>query len=245
LISSRDGFERFPWPDPSSIDPAILDAVTSDLPEGMRALVFSPVGVLENLVDLIGYDDLCFMLVDDRELVTDVAVRIGESLLGLYRQIVPHPAVGAVMANDDWGFKTQTMISPTDLREFVYPTHREIVRIARGAGKPVLLHSCGQLLEVMDDIIDDIGYDAKHSYEDIIEPVETVYDRWGARVAILGGIDVGFLCDSTPEEITRRCRAMLERASGRGGYALGSGNSIPHYVPDESYFAMTRAALEA
>ncbi|TVQ23182.1 MAG: hypothetical protein EA382_10590 [Spirochaetaceae bacterium] len=243
LISNRDDFERFPWPDPSTLAPAILDAVTSHLPEGARALVFSPFGVLENLVDLIGYDDLCFMLVDDRQLVADVTARICTSLLGLYRLVVAHPAIGAVMANDDWGFKTQTMISPSDLREFVYPTHREIVRIARGADKQVLLHSCGQLREVMDDIIDEIGYDAKHSFEDIIDPVETVYDTWGERIAILGGIDVGFLCDSTPREITKRCAQMLERASERGGYALGSGNSIPHYVPDESYFAMTRAAL--
>ena len=37
---------------------------------------------------------------------------------------------------------------------------------------------------------------------------------------------------------------MLERTAGRGGYALGTGNSVPDYVPDENYFAMIRAALE-
>ena len=35
---------------------------------------------------------------------------------------------------------------------------------------------------------------------------------------------------------------MLERSSSRGGYALGTGNSIPAYVPDDNYFAMTSAA---
>ena len=38
---------------------------------------------------------------------------------------------------------------------------------------------------------------------------------------------------------------MLERTAGRGGYALGTGNSVPDYVPDENYFAMIRAALES
>ena len=42
----------------------------------------------------------------------------------------------------------------------------------------------------------------------------------------------------------RRSKAMLERTAGRGGYALGSGNSIPPYVPFEKFQAMTRAALE-
>ena len=37
---------------------------------------------------------------------------------------------------------------------------------------------------------------------------------------------------------------MLERTEKRGGYAPGTGNSVPDYVPDENYFAMISAALE-
>jgi uroporphyrinogen decarboxylase len=72
-------------------------------------------------------------------------------------------------------------------------------------------------------------------------PVEAAYDRFSDRMAILGGIDVNFLCCSTPAEIETRCRLMLERTASRGGYALGSGNSIPFYVPHENYLAMLRA----
>ena len=245
LITSRDDLERFRWPDPAVIDPGVIDALTAGLPAGMEAMVFTPCGVLENLVDLVGYDNLCFLLADDRDLVGAIVARIGEALVGLYRAIVDHPRLGAMIANDDWGFKTQTMISPADLREFVFPVHREIVGIAHAAGKPILLHSCGRLDEVMVDVIEDLGYDAKHSYEDVILPVEDAYERWSGRIALLGGIDVGFLCEASAAEITSRSRAMLERSAGRGGYALGSGNSIPEYVPQEAYFAMTRAALEA
>ncbi len=92
----------------------------------------------------------------------------------------------------------------------------------------------------MDDVID-----GKHSFEDVIMPVEDAYERWGERVAILGGIDVYFVCTSTPEEVYQRSKAMLERAEGRGSYALGTGNSVPDYVPQENFFAMTRAATEA
>jgi hypothetical protein len=37
---------------------------------------------------------------------------------------------------------------------------------------------------------------------------------------------------------------MLRRTERRGGYALGSGNSIPDYVPDQGFLAMVSAALE-
>ena len=74
-------------------------------------------------------------------------------------------------------------------------------------------------------------------------PVEEAYEKWGRRLAILGGIDVDFICRNTPEAIRERSRKMLERASERGGYALGSGNSIPEYVPADAYLAMISAAV--
>ncbi len=96
----------------------------------------------------------------------------------------------------------------------------------------------------MDDVIDGIGYDARHSYEDTIVPVEQAYERWGERIAILGGMDVDFLCTSTPGRIHARAAAMLEKAAGRGGYALGTGNSVPEYIPVENYPAMVSAAFD-
>jgi uroporphyrinogen decarboxylase len=95
----------------------------------------------------------------------------------------------------------------------------------------------------MDDIIDVMRYDGKHSYEDAIMPVEEAYERWGRRIAIMGGIDVDFLIRAPAEAVQARSRAMLERAATRGGFALGTGNSVPEYVPDDKYFAMTGAAL--
>jgi uroporphyrinogen decarboxylase len=152
--------------------------------------------------------------------------------------------VGACIANDDWGFRTGTFISPKDLRRFVFPWYRRIVEIIHAAGKPVFLHSCGRFDKIMDDIIDDMKFDGRHSYEDNIMPVETAYEQYHDRIAILGGIDMDFLCQAQPEQVYQRAKAMLERVAGRGGYALGSGNSIPAYVPDQNYFAMIRAGLD-
>lgn len=152
--------------------------------------------------------------------------------------------VGVMMASDDWGFHIQTMLSPAVMREYIFPWKKKMVALAHNMGKPAILHSCGQLDAVMEDIIEDIGFDGKHSYEDNITPVEEMYERWGGRIAILGGLDVDFLVRSTLEEITARAKHMLELAAEKGGYALGSGNSIPDYIPAEHYFAMTRAIVE-
>ena len=245
VIHDRESFKRYQWPDPDSFDYSRLDALAPEVPEGMKLIVWGPGGVLENVIALTGYDTLCYLSVDDPVLVQDIFDEVGSRLVRYYELSTPYESVGALISNDDWGFNTQTMLSVPDMRKYVFPWHKKITSAIHAAGKPAILHSCGQLENVMDDIIDDMKYDAKHSYEDNILPVEQAYDKWGDRIAIFGGIGLDFLCRSTPEEIFTRSCNMLEKSSSKGSYALGSGNSIPYYVPEENYLAMISAVREA
>jgi len=244
VITDRATFEGYSWPEPDDRDYSSLEKIAAYLPDGMKVIVPGPSGVLENAINLVGFDNLCYMISDDPDLAQDVFDAVGSRLVRHYEIAAAFESVGACISNDDWGFKTQPMLSPAQMRRYVFPWHKRIVATIHAAGKPAILHSCGNAELIMDDMVDDIGFDGKHSYEDTIQPVEEAYERYGGRIAILGGIDVGFICRSTPEEVYRRSKAMLERASGRGGYALGTGNSVPEYVPDEGYFAMLHAALE-
>lgn len=244
VIQDRASFETYQWPDPAMADFTGLERAAAVLPDGMKAICQGPCGVLENVIGLVGFDNLCFMLADDPELTAEIFNAVGERIVAYYRVLVQHEAVGAIIGNDDWGFKTQPMISPDDMRRYVIPWHKHITRLAHDAGKPAIMHCCGNLSVIMDDIINDIRYDGKHSYEDTIQPVEEAYETYGRRIAILGGLDVDFVIRSTPEAVYRRAMSMLERAEERGGYALGTGNSVPQYVPDEHYFAMISAATE-
>ncbi|MFO7870571.1 MAG: uroporphyrinogen decarboxylase family protein [Kiritimatiellia bacterium] len=245
LIKDRASFDAYDWPDPGVADYGILDRISGDVPSGMKYVASGPCGVLENVIGIVGFDTLCYMIIDDAELAGDVFESVGSLLVRYYERVVEHPVIGAVIGNDDWGFKSQTMISPDHLRKYVFPWHAEIVSVAHRAGKPAILHSCGNLASVMDDVIDGMKYDGKHSYEDTIEPVEEAYNRYHGRIAVMGGIDVDFVCRSDPEKVYERSASMLELSSAKGAYALGTGNSVPEYVPDPNYFAMIRAALDA
>jgi len=245
IIHDRATFEACVMPDPAKADYTVFDALAPHLPAGMQMIVCGPCGVLENVTFLAGFDNLCYLIADDERLAFELFEAVGSRLVDFYSRCVVHPRVGAIIGNDDWGFKTQPMLSPADMRRFVFPWHKQIVTAAHRAGKPAILHSCGNLTSVMDDIIDDLGYDGKHSYEDAILPVEKAYDTYGRRIAIMGGLDLDFMCRSTPEQVYDRARRMLDRSAAQGGFGLGTGNSVPEYVPAENYFAMTRAALEA
>lgn len=236
-------FEAFQWTEPENYDYSRLEVVGKELPDGMKFIVLGPDGVLENVLTLTAYENLCFMLADEPKLVAELFNCVGKRLVKYYEICASFDSVGAMISNDDWGFNTQTMLSVKDLRKHVFPWHKKIAETIHAQNKPAILHSCGQLGPVMDDIIDEIGFDAKHSFEDNILPVEKAYEKWGSRIAVLGGMDLDFVCRATSEQIYNRAVAMLERTEVKGRYALGSGNSIPDYVPQENYLAMIAAAV--
>lgn len=242
VITDRNSFEKYNWPNPEQGDFGLLDKTASELNDGMKFVISAPGGLLENVTSLVGYENLCFMLYEDEELSMAIFDAVGSRLLRFYEICSSVPAVGALIVNDDWGFKTQTMIPPEMLRALVFPWHKKMVEAIHQNRKFAILHSCGNLEAVMDDVVGELKYDGKHSYEDTIIPVEDFWQQWHKKIGIMGGIDVDFLTRSTPETIGKRCRKLLE-ITGLKSYALGSGNSIPNFVPNENYLALIASVL--
>lgn len=156
----------------------------------------------------------------------------------LVRTLVQMDRVIALWMSDDMGFKTGTMIAPDHLRKFVLPIQKQIAHVAHEEGILFLLHSCGNVEAVMDDLIDDVGIDAKHSFEDVIEPVESFTARYDDRIAVIGGVDVDLLVRGTEDQVRARTREILEACAPSGSYVLGSGNSIANYIPVGNFLAM-------
>ena len=238
-------FNQFEWPNPDAFDYSKLEKIKSELPDGMKLIVWGPGGVLEDVMDLMGYDTMCMMFYDDPELMEKMFDAVGSRLVRYYEISASYDTVGACISNDDRGFYSQTLISPEFLRKYVFKWHKKIVEACHKHGKHVILHSCGQLEKIMDDIVYDLKYDAKHSYEDKIFPVEDAYEKWHDKIAILGGIDMDYICRSASlEEIHKRSIRMLERTRERGGYALGTGNTVSPYLTDDRFFSMSSVVTE-
>jgi len=242
-ITDEKSFEAYEWPEVENQDFSILEDIKGYLPDGMKLLVRGPGGVFANTTYLVGYDNLCYMLFDDPDLAQAIIDNIGSRIIKYYEAAAQYESVGLFIINDDYSFRTQTLLSPALMRKYIFPWHRKIAEIGHSANLPVLLHCCGFMDEVMDDVLD-MGIDGKHSFEDTISPVEEFYEKWTGKIAVLGGIDMDFILRSSHEEITARSRAMLERCAIRGGYAHGTGNSVPEYIPQEKFITLIKAALD-
>jgi len=239
-ITNWQEYDSFPWPDPNRDEVyRQLEWYERNLPDDMCMIVSGGFAhFCENLTWLMGYETLCYALHDARDLVQAIADRLYVLYDVILRRALQFQRVGIVWGSDDMGFRSGTLISPADLREFVLPGHRRMAALSHAAGRPYLLHACGNIAAIMEDLIADVGIDGKHSFEDTIEQVTDAKATYGQRIALLGGIDMDFLCRATPEQVRERVRRTLEICLPGGGYCLGSGNSVANYVPIENYLAM-------
>jgi len=236
LITSWDDFERFPWDD-ITWDYEALDVVAAALPDGM-AIVVSACLFEVVLEQLIGFEPLLVLIHDDRRLVDAVLDRWGRKVLEFYQQALKRKRVGAIFHGDDLGFRTGTLLSPNHLRELVFPWFKRYVSLAHESGRMAWLHSCGNLAEIIDDLVDHVGFDALHSFQDAILPVTEFTQRYGHRVAALGGVDMDRFTRLGEPELRQYVRQILESCMQSGRFALGSGNSPANYVPVQNYLAM-------
>jgi uroporphyrinogen decarboxylase len=237
-VGSWREFEEYAWPEVSAFDFFPYQYLNDHLPEGMGLIACHAGGVYEHLSWIMSFEGLCTALYEDLPLVKAVAEALGKRMVEFYRHLLDLDRLVAIFPGDDMGYRTGTMVSPDTLRSLILPWHKTFASMAHQRSLPYFLHSCGNVLAIMEDLIEDVRIDGKHSFEDAIIPVEDFQATYGSRIAVLGGVDINILGGSDPLAVRRRVRHLLELCGTRGRYAMGSGNSIPSYIPVENYLAM-------
>lgn len=244
LIATWEDYERYPWPEVEDFLFRHFEYISGHLPDGMGLVACHAGGIYEHVSDLMGYENLCMALYDAPGLVEAVCEAVGSRMVRFYDKLLQIDRLAAIFQGDDMGFRSGPLLSPEHLRRFFLPWHRKFADMAHERGLPYFLHSCGNIYVLMEDLIEEVGIDAKHSFEDVILPAYEFQQRYGDRVGTLGGVDVDVLGRRTPQEVRRYVRDLIERCASKGRFAVGSGNSIPSYVTPENYLTMLDEALK-
>ncbi|MFH0758207.1 MAG: uroporphyrinogen decarboxylase family protein [Bacteroidota bacterium] len=249
-IRTRSDFEKFPFDDIPRIFwetyTPHLESLARVMPPGMKAYGGCGYGIFETSQDLVGYEQLCVLLYEDPDLFADLFIRTGDLYEKLWIEMVRKYSDLFVFfrMGDDLGFKTSTLLPHETIIRHILPQYKRVIRAVHRGGKKFLLHSCGDIFPVMEEIIA-CGIDAKHSNEDQIAPFDRWISLYNDRIGLFGGIDVDLLCQNPYDEVFRQVvdSGTRFRAITRG-WGLGSGNSIPGYVPLEGFMGMIDAARE-
>lgn len=249
-IQNRDDFNKYPFDDIPEIFwetyTPHFEAIKSITPNGMKSYGGCGYGIFESCQDLVGCESLCTLQYFDPDLFRDLVKRVGDLYVELWSELIRkyNDMFVFYRMGDDLGFKSSTLLEPDTFRSHFFPQYKRIIDLVHWSGKKFLLHSCGNIFQIMDDLID-LGIDAKHSNEDEIAPFEKWIDLYSKKIGLFGGIDVNILTLNSYSDVYKYVQEKGKKyRKSANGYGLGSGNSIPDYVPVDGYMAMIEAAKE-
>jgi len=137
-------------------------------------------------------------------------------------------------------------MSPPMFAQYILEHLNEYADLYHKAGKIVLIHACGKLK----DILDELGLGHYDGICDIAPPptgdldLAEAKEAWGNRKVAMGGIDATAFVTLSPEEMKKHVRHILQRISSHRGVILGSGDAVPAGTPLETLRAITEAVEE-
>ncbi|MBX3730100.1 MAG: hypothetical protein KF858_13030 [Candidatus Sumerlaeia bacterium] len=179
-------------------------------------------------------EGFCERLVDDpqglkREAEETLRRRIGEC-----RRLIAGGLDGFTLCAD-YAFNSGPFLSPAMFEEFVHPYLKRLVHAQREMGAWVIKHSDGNLMPVMDMIVDAAPH-ALHSIDPMAGmDIRVVKERWGDRLALCGNVHCAHMQTGTPEQVRASAEYCLRWGKPGGGYIFSTSNCVFKGLPIASY----------
>jgi uroporphyrinogen decarboxylase len=139
---------------------------------------------------------------------------------------------------DDYGQQNSLLMSPECWRKYIKPGLKLMFEPVKRAGKFVALHSCGNISEILPDLIE-IGLDVYQTVQPEIYDLKHIKNKYGADLSFWGGIstqrDLPF---AAPDKIKTIVNETIHVLNNNGGYIAGPTHQVPSDAPVENVIAL-------
>ena len=144
----------------------------------------------------------------------------------------------AFQIGDDWGQQSGVTMGPEAWRRFIKPRAARLYAATHDAGKHVVIHSCGAVQELFDDLIE-VGVEVFGPFQPEVMDVVEMKRRFGDRLAFYGGVSTQeTLPYASPEGVRAEVRRLLNDVGKGGGYILAPAHDVQRDVPLENILAL-------
>jgi uroporphyrinogen decarboxylase len=184
---------------------------------------------------LRGMEALMADFLDEPQFVDALLARIADYNLAQVREALKYD-IDAVYFGDDWGQQHGLQMGPRLWRTFILPQLQRMYSLVRAAGKFVMIHSCGDVDELFDDLVA-IGLNCFNPFQPEVMDVAELLPRYRGRLAFHGGLSTQrTLPFGTVEDVRRETRRLLELGRD-GGYIFAPAHDVEGDVPLENMLA--------
>jgi uroporphyrinogen decarboxylase len=248
IFESFEEYERFPLPDPDNIvRKNFYNALVNVENKFDRAVCCAPgiTGMMEMTWEGFGIQNFSKLLAN-RKNAKKVFDDRGNFSVEMVKRLIDWDYIGPMLIFDDYGYKKGLFMSPKNYQTFVLPWLQKICETAHKGGIQVILHSCGDISQIFEEIIK-CGVDAIHPLEPTTaNPDYDIFKlnkKYDEKITFVGNVSPQDLSNKEPNEIKAYTRKLIEEIGPGGGLILSSGHSINPAVKLENFLAM-RETLE-
>lgn len=138
--------------------------------------------------------------------------------------------IDAVYFGDDWGQQHGLIMGARHWREFILPQLRRMYGTVRAAGKFQMIHSCGDVDELFDDLVE-AGVNCFNPFQPEVMDVAMLMSKYKGRLAFHGGLSTQrTLPHGTVDDVLGESRRLL-KLGGEGGYIFAPAHAVEGDVP--------------
>ena len=253
LIYYRDGayksFEDYmaaPQPDPDNPRRKKYFMAMKKAEKAKQGKVYAMPGVwglFEATWQGFGFSDFSKLLIHS-EKIKKIFDDRGKFAVECVKRFIEWGEENLLFILDDYGYKSGLLMSPRNYKKYVIPWIKEICKVAHKAGLKVILHSCGDIYMIFEDLIN-AGVDAFNPIEaTTANPDYDIFklgEKYGDKISLIGNVSPQDLSTESPEFIHNYTKKLIKEVAPGGGYILSTGHSINPAVKLENYLAMQDA----
>jgi uroporphyrinogen decarboxylase len=149
--------------------------------------------------------------------------------------------IDAIYFGDDWGQQQGLQMGPKLWRRFLKSPLQRMYRVVRDAGKYVFIHSCGDVDELFEDLIE-MGVNCFNPFQPEVMNIEHLLQQYRGRLVFHGGLSTQrTLPFGNPEDVRIETRKLLELGQA-GGYLLSPAHAVEGDVPLDNMLAFIEEA---
>jgi len=235
---------KYFFPDPASCDDAEFQKWKQAIGDsGVAALGVSPPGFQCLISDFDGgLEAITYAYYDYPELFEQYKeIFENHAVLEMKRVIQAKPDVIRT-----GGSGTLTLQSPEIFRKLGLPCLKKITKMAKDAGIPTLVHSCGKEKELVQICADETDLDGINPLE--IPPMgdcnlKELKAKFGTRICLMGNLHtVDVMMKGTVKQVEDAAKKAIDDAAEGGAFILSTGDQCPGDTPEENIFKLIEVA---